>query len=316
MTQWIGQDDSVLVVEPAFAADDSPSRAQARPAGRLADYLALVKPRITTLVVITAYIGFAMGVAGHAWSWITLLGALFGTAFSCMGASVWNQLYERDTDALMSRTANRPLPAGRLRVAEATALAAILSLLGVGLLLIFANAFAATLAAATIITYALIYTPLKRVTSWSTAVGAIPGAAPPVIGFAAATGRVGIEAVLLFAIMFVWQLPHFFAIAWLYRDDYARAGLRMLPVVDRDGSRTFRQILITCFILIPLGVLPTLLRISGMTYFVTAMLAGVMFLWFGLVLMLAPTRKRAKSLFLASLVYLPVVLTVMYIDLI
>ena len=316
MTQLIGQNETVLVAESRFASQGALTPGGGKPVGRFSDYMTLTKPRITTMVVITSYIGFAMGAAGHAWSWVALGGALVGTAFACMGASVWNQIYERDTDALMPRTARRPLAAGRLSNVEAVVLASVLSIAGVVSLDLFANPLAAAVAAATIISYSLIYTPLKRITIWSTAIGAVPGAAPPVIGFAAATGRVGIEAVLLFAIMFVWQLPHFFAIAWLYRDDYARAGLRMLPVIDADGSRTFRQILITCFTLIPLGVLPTLLHISGMTYFFTAMLAGLMFLWFGLVLMLAPSRQRAKSLFLASLVYLPVVLTVMYIDLV
>lgn len=289
---------------------------------RLGDYQVLVKPRITALVVITAAIGFAVAAAGVesgagllAGSWATLLGAVVGTALACMGASVFNQVWERDTDALMPRTANRPLAAGRLSVGEAIALGVVLSAAGVALLWLLANALAAALAAGTIASYAVIYTPLKRVTWLATTVGAVPGAAPPLIGAAAATGRLGLGAWLLFAILFLWQLPHFYAIAWLYRADYAAAGLRMLPVVDETGRRTCRHIVVSCAALLIVGLLPAMAGISGIGYLIAAGLAGAAFLVLGVRFASRPSTGRARVLFLASLVYLPLVMTLMVVDL-
>jgi protoheme IX farnesyltransferase len=284
-------------------------------AGRLSDYKQLVKPRITALVVITATIGFAVASGNQVAHWPMLMATLLGTALACMGASVFNQVWERDTDALMPRTAQRPMPAQRLAVPEALILGSTLAVGGVLLLWLLANALAAAIAAGTILSYALIYTPLKRTTWWATAVGAVPGAAPPLIGSAAAAGEVTLGAWLLFAILFVWQLPHFYAIAWLYRSDYARAGLKMLPVVDADGRRTFRQILITSAALLVVGVLPTFLQIAGWWYFTAAALAGGIFFGLGLRLKHQPTAERARALFLASLIYLPLVMTMMVVDL-
>jgi protoheme IX farnesyltransferase len=304
MTMSRRQNATVLLdQDPSLAACPS----------RLADYATLTKPRITLMVVVTAYIGFAIGDPLDT-GWLLLLATLLGTGLCCMGASAFNQVLERDVDALMHRTRNRPLPAGRLNAAQATTLAFILSILGVTILACLANALAAALAAFTILSYALAYTPLKRVTSLSTLVGAVPGAMPPVIGFAAATRSVDTAAFLLFAIMFVWQLPHFLAIAWLYRDDYARAHLPMLPVIHPDGGSTFRQILMTCLALVPLGLLPTALGISGTLYFATALCCGAIFLAFAVALILVPSRQRARSLFFASLVYLPLVMAMMLID--
>ena len=303
----------VSVIAPAGDADDL-----AAVPSKLSDYAQLTKPRITLMVVITAYIGFALG-ARHLpfadeWSWVMLVGTLVGTALSCMGASVFNQVYERDTDGMMERTRNRPLPAGRVSPREAKIAGAVLSIAGVLLLWATTNGLAASASAFTILTYALLYTPLKRVTTFAVWVGAVPGAMPPVIGYAAATEAVDVPAVLLFAIMFLWQIPHFLAIAWLYREDYARAGLKMLPVVHPDGASTFRQILATCLPLLPLGLLPTLLGVSGLAYFWVALACGLLFLAFAFALVLDPSRSRARKLFFASLVYLPVVLGAMLID--
>jgi protoheme IX farnesyltransferase len=313
-------DDVVAVAGRTPPADVPPTDARlasitATP-GRLADYATLTKPRITSLVVVTAYIGFALGgyaVAG-AWSWLMLAGTLVGTALSCMGASVLNQLYERDTDGLMERTGNRPLPAGRIAPREAAWLGVLLSAAGVAALWLTTNSLAAAASTFTIVTYTLLYTPMKRVSTLAVWVGAVPGAMPPIIGYAAATGTIGTPAWIAFAIMFVWQIPHFLAIAWLYRDDYARAGLPMLPVVEPDGGSTFRQILATCFALLPLGLLPTLLNVSGMAYFVTAFVCGLLFLACAAALVHRPDRTRARRLFFASLIYLPVVLGAMLID--
>lgn len=280
---------------------------------RFADYGTLTKPRITLLVVITAAIGYAMGVhaVGDLWDWTTLVATLLGTGLSCMGASVFNQVYERDTDALMRRTANRPIAAGRMTVREAMLAGIALSLLGVGTLVAFANPLAAALSAFTIFSYALVYTPMKRVSHWALWVGAVPGAMPPVIGYAAATGRIGLAAVLLFSIMFIWQVPHFLAIAWLYREEYAKAGFPMLPVLQPDGRSTFAQILATCLVLLAAGVLPTLVGACGLTYFVVSATAGMLFMGCAFDLALSPTRQRARRVFFASLVYLPVVLGAM-----
>lgn len=281
----------------------------------LNDYKTLTKPSITRMVVITAAIGFVFGVApGAAFPWVTLIIAMVGTALSCMAASVFNQIIERDTDALMDRTKNRPVAAGRVAAKPALLFGTLLTAAGVGLLAAFGLYLAAALCAFTIASYALLYTPLKKHTSLSLLIGAVPGAVPPMIGYAAAANDLGPAAWLLFAIMFVWQVPHFLAIAWLYRDDYAKAKLAMLPVIDPTGLRTFRQTLIGCLLLLPLGILPSAMDVAGKWYFAAAMICGLGFLAFGVLLVLKPTRDNARRLFLASLVYLPVVLTVMLID--
>lgn len=284
------------------------------------DYKTLTKPSITRMVVITAAVGFVFGSSDATGRTIahlpllTLLVAMVGTALSCMAASVFNQVIERDTDALMDRTKRRPVAAGRVAAKPAMWFGALLTVAGVGLLVAFGLYLAAALCAFTIASYALVYTPLKRTTSLSLLIGAVPGAIPPMIGYAAASNTLGPAAWLLFAIMFVWQVPHFLAIAWLYRDDYAKAKLAMLPVVDPTGLRTFRQTLIGCLLLLPLGILPSAIDVAGKWYFAAAMICGLGFLAFGVLLVLKPTRTNARRLFLASLVYLPVVLTVMLID--
>jgi len=301
-------------VEPP--ADALPAGQTAKAPTLLGDYKELTKPRITRMVVITAAIGFVFGSAGTIADlhWPTLLIAMIGTALSCMAASVFNQAMEYDTDALMHRTRNRPLAANRVSIRHAMIFGAVLSALGLGALLAYGLYLAAAICAFTIASYALVYTPLKRRSSLALLIGAVPGALPPMIGYAAAAKDLGPAAWLLFAIMFVWQVPHFLAIAWLYREDYARARLAMLPVIDPTGLRTFRQTLIGCLLLLPLGILPTSMGVAGRWYFTAALLCGLAFLAFGILLVLRPTRDNARRLFLASLVYLPVVLTVMLID--
>jgi len=297
---------------PAAAATGSRT-ASAAPPGRLADFVQMSKPRITLMVVITCAIGFAFGAAAG-WSAWALAATLAGTGFSCMSASVLNQVWERDVDGLMQRTRRRPLAAGRVSPREASAFAILLALAGQGLLWPFAGALAAGLAAFTILSYVFLYTPMKRCSSTATVIGAVPGAMPPLIGYAAASGTLGKAGWLLFAILFLWQLPHFLAIAWIYRDEYARAGMPMLPVLDPSGQSTFRQILLGCMVLLPLSLLPTMLDVAGMVYFFGAMLAGIGFLAFGVALVLEPNRGRARAMFFASLVYLPLVLTLMLVD--
>ncbi len=297
MTQLAGDNKASLVIDNRSA-----------PVARLVDHMALTKPRISLMVVVTAGIGMAMV---PQWTWVTLLGTLFGTALASMGANTLNQVLEQDTDAKMQRTMSRPLPAGRMSTMEALVAGICCSIAGIAILWTLPGALAAALAAATIGAYCLVYTPMKRLSPSALLIGAVPGAMGPVIGYAAAAGRIDVAAWLLFAIMFVWQVPHFLAIAWLYRDQYAAAGLPVLAVLDPTGVRSGRQILIGCLTLLPLGGLPTMLGVSGSIYFFTALACGMMFLAFGIALVIQPSRPRARRLFLASLVYLPVVLTVM-----
>jgi len=314
MTQLTGKNDGLFIGETSAPAWNQI---------RFADVRELVKPRITKMVLITAFIGFVMahrGLDGRTvgqvvtGELVTLLLMLLGTGLSCMGASALNQVLERDTDGLMPRTSNRPLPAGRMHPATACVIGLVLSVLGVSVLAVWTTTAAAFFSAATIASYVLIYTPMKRRSTHATIVGALPGALPPVIGAAAATGGVGTEAILLFVILFLWQLPHFLAIAWLYREDYAKASIPVLPAIEPEGRSTFRQILLGCMVLLPLGLLPTMLHVSGLIYFVGALLAGLGFLASAMVLTVRRTRKAARLAFFASLIYLPLVFGLMLID--
>ena len=299
--------------------------------GRAADYKTLTKPRITLLVMITAAIGFFMAAGRpHAWTWVGLVGTLVGTSLSCMAASVFNQVIERDTDAKMPRTADRPLAAGRVPVGEALALALALTLAGQGLLCLLGTPLASGLAAFTILTYALVYTPLKTRTPWSLYLGTIPGAMPPLIGYAAVTGTLGWSAAeahpaagwasgalgawAIFLIMIVWQVPHFLAIGYLYRDDYAAAGMAMHAVRDPSGRSSFWRAIVWCLALLPVGALPWWWGASGPVALVVTTLCGLGFLAAALHLAARPSRPHARRLFFASLVYLPVVLTVIMLD--
>lgn len=315
MTQLSTKNDLALLL--------GASRLSAWRTVRFADVCQLTKPRITVMVLVTAGIGYLMALRGQqggtiaaalaASPWKLLL-TLVGTGLSCMGASAINQVLERDVDALMPRTRNRPLPTGRMDPAAAAGLGALLSLLGVSVLALGATPLAALLSALTIGSYAFVYTPMKRMGSYATIVGAGPGALPPVIGAAAATGMVGREALLLFLILFLWQLPHFLAIAWLYREDYAAGGIPVLPVEDPHGQSTFRQILLGCVVLLPLGLLPGAVRIAGMMYFIGALLCGLGFLAAAVALALRPSRKAARWTFFVSLLYLPLVYGLMLAD--
>ncbi len=293
------------------------SHANASAQSLLSDLNLLTKPRLTMMVVLTTYIGFLLASkspwAGET-SWLTLTSTLIGVALSCMGASAFNQVYEQDTDALMRRTQNRPVSAGRMSTGVAMLIGVGLCTAGVGLLAVTTNALTAGLSAFTIFSYALVYTPMKRISSVSTIIGAVPGALPPVMGYTAVTGRVTVEAWVLFAILFLWQLPHFLAIAWLYRDEYAKAGMAFLPVIDPAGGSTFRQILLGCLALVPLGLVPTMFGMSGVVYFFGSLAVGIVFLGFGVALVAGRTRRHARALFWASLLYLPLVYGLMVLD--
>ncbi len=280
---------------------------------KLDDYAELAKVRIALMVVITAGVGYAFG-ASSGWTLGSLIAALIGTALSSMGSGALNQLYERDTDGMMDRTKNRPLPGGRMSAREAAMVGGALLAAGLLVLVAFTTTAAAVACVFTAGSYLVVYTPLKRVAWWSMHVGAVPGAMPPVIGYAAASGEVPVEAWALFAIMAIWQVPHFLAIAWLYRTDYAKAGLPMLPVMETDGKRTFRQTLIGSVLLLPAGLWPWYLGMAGPWYAAAATALGVWFLWLAVKLMRKADRASARKLFFASLIYLPVVLVAMVVD--
>ena len=280
---------------------------------RTGDYVALAKPRLNFLVVVSAMAGYAMA-GGETSDALRLIATVVGTALVAGGASAFNQIIERQPDALMQRTRLRPLPDGRLQAGEALAFAAVMSLAGVFALWTGANALSAAVALATLLIYAVVYTPLKQRTSLSTVIGAIPGALPPVIGWAAARDALSQGAWVLFGIVFLWQLPHFLAIAWMYREDYARAGFPMLPVIEPDGRSTARQAVIYTAALLPLSLAPTLIGMTGALYFAAALALTLVFL--GMAVKFARTRTMAdaRRLFFASIIYLPLLWILMIAD--
>src|SRR2546423_12312903 len=270
-------------------------------------YVALTKPDVSFLVVITTAAGFYMGARGPV-SWLHLLHAVFGTLLVAAGTAALNHYMERESDGLMRRTASRPLPSGALRAWEALLFGVTLAAVGVLYLYFAATPLAAGLGAASCLSYLLAYTPLKKRTVWATFVGAFPGAMPPMIGWAAANGSLDVGAWLLFAILFFWQFPHFHAIGWMYREDYARAGIRVLPTVGSEGVGTFRQIFITAPLLIVVSALPSLLGMTGTRYLVAALAANVALLQVCFWAARVKTNARAKWLMHATVVHIPLLL--------
>lgn len=272
---------------------------------RAADFVTLAKPRLNILVVASTLAGYVMG-DGAMSDVLRVIATVGGTGLVAGGASAFNQVMERRTDALMRRTRMRPMADGRVASSEALIYATGLSLAGLAILTLFVNPLSAVVALATLVSYAAIYTPLKLRTSFATVIGAIPGALPPVIGWAAATNTLDRGAWVLFGIVFLWQLPHFLAIAWMYREDYARAGFPMLPVVEPDGRSTARQSVLYAAALVPLSLAPTLVGIATPTYFVAALLLTLAFLV--LTLRFAKSRSvgDARRVFFGSIIYLPI----------
>ncbi len=274
-------------------------------------YLELTKPRLTFLAIVTAVGGFFLAGESVPGTFVFLL---LGTALVGAGAGALNQYLEREADSRMERTRGRPLPSGRISPDAALAFGVACSTAGLAVLALGTNLLAAGLAAATLVSYLFIYTPLKPRTALCTLVGAIPGALPPLIGWAAARGELGLHAWSLFFILFLWQLPHFLAIAWTWREDYARAGFKMLPVLDPEGGSTGRQIVLYCLALIPVSLLPAVMGSFGWLYFLAALASGLAFLGCGLATARARSRPSARRLFFASILYLPVLLTTMTLD--
>lgn len=299
------------LLEPgALDADDASVPVAAAQPGVFADFCELVKARLTSLVLVTTLAGFYMGWDGPM-DFLRLLNTMLGTALVAAGAGALNQLIERGPDALMHRTRERPLPAGRMR--PDTALLIGFGLVAGGLLYLFflVNALSSALAALTMASYVFVYTPLKQVTSLNTLVGAVPGALPPVIGWAAARGTIGVEAGALFTILFCWQMPHFLAIAWLYREDYARGGFVMLTHEDEHGAATGRQAVNYSFALLLVSLTPSLLGMAGREYFLGAFLLGAGMVCCAARMQLAPARIQARQLFFASIIYLPLLLALL-----
>jgi len=282
-------------------------------AQRAADYLILTKPRVVVMVLVTTLAGYYLGAEGTL-SAAVALHALVGTALAAAGTMALNQYMERETDAQMVRTRLRPLPAGRLRPIEGLVLGLALLGAGLGYLAVFTNLLAAGVTATIAASYLLLYTPLKTVTPLCSLVGAVPGALPPVIGWAVARDAIGIEPLVLFGIMFLWQVPHTLAISALYRDDYARAGIRVLPAVDRNGPATALYAIGHCLALLPVALMPTMFGFAGPLYFVAALALGLVFLWSAIALARAGTLDAARRLMFTSLVYLPTLLSVMAFD--
>jgi protoheme IX farnesyltransferase len=280
---------------------------------RTADYVALTKPRLNLLVIATTAAGFYLGTGGTI-DYGLMLHVVAGTALVAGGSAAFNQLVERRADALMERTKRRPVADGRLAPREALVFAAVLSAAGLAWLALATTWLAAAVAGVTLVTYVLIYTPLKPRTSFATVVGAVPGALPPMIGWAAATGTLSREAWILFAIVFFWQMPHFLAIAWLFRDDYGRAGFPMLPVIEPDGRSTAYQVAAYASALVPVSLTPSLVGLAGPAYFLVALILGTAFLAASLRFAVRRTRRDARTLFLASIAYLPLVWVAMIAD--
>ncbi len=280
----------------------------------LQDYIQLTKPRITWLILMSTGVGFFFGALNGGWTWAVLLNTLIGTGLIASGTAALNQWWEREADKKMKRTELRPLAAERISPAGALVFAIGLSIAGFVELWLGANLLTGLLGLFTLLTYLLIYTPLKQRTPHATTVGAIPGAMPPLIGFAAAYGSLTSEAWILFAILFLWQFPHFYAIAWMYREDYSRAGIRMLPVVDPSGEQTARQILFYSLTLIPISLIPRYLGMSGNFYLAGALILGTLYFYSGVLIARHRTRVDARRVLLASIVYLPVLYALMMAD--
>ncbi|MBS4028712.1 MAG: heme o synthase [Ignavibacteriales bacterium] len=291
----------------------SPAIAETRTPSRIADFYELSKPGIMYLALVTTFVGYILAPSESFNIWL-LVHTFLGTAFVAAGGGALNMVMEYDADTLMNRTKNRPIPAGRISYAEGLLFGITSSSVGIVYLLLFVNPLASVLGALTIGGYLFVYTPSKKFTSLSTIIGSFPGAVPPLIGWAAVRNELSLEAWILFAIQYFWQIPHFLAIAWMYRKDYERAGFPMLPVIEPTGATTSTYVVVHCLALIPVSVLPFFFQLSGVIYFTGALALGIVFLLFGILLMKEKTNANAKRLLLASIFYFPLLLGFLFID--
>ena len=286
------------------------------------DYIELTKPRITWLILMSTGIGYFFGLPS-APTWLgflknipllQFLHTILGTGLIASGSAALNQWYERASDVKMRRTAHRPLPAGRLTAGRALTFGVAISVAGFLELWLGVNLLSGVIGFLTLAVYLFVYTPLKSRTWWSTTIGAVPGPMPPLIGYAAAAGALTRESWVLFAILFLWQFPHFYAIAWMYREDYARAGICMLPVVEPDGRSTARQIVLYGIALIPVSLIPSLLGMAGSIYLIGALVLGLWFLYSGVRVALDRTLGRARGVLINSVLYLPLIYGLLLLD--
>jgi len=282
-------------------------------ASRANAYIALTKPDVSFLVLMTTAAGYYMGARGSV-NWLHMSHVIFGTLLIAGGTAALNHYVERESDRYMRRTASRPLPSGVLQPGRALAFGVALAIAGAVDLYVAAGVLASGLGVLTCLSYLLAYTPLKKRTVWATFVGAFPGAIPPMIGWVAATGSLDRGAWLLFGILFLWQFPHFYAISWMYREDYARAGIMMLPVVDREGTRTFRQIILYAAALVGVSLLPAVLGLAGIVYFFGALVVCTALLQVCLWAASNKTNARAKWLMHATVLHIPLLLGLMAYD--
>ena len=296
-------------LNPAAVAEIEPQTLRER----MSAYLELTKPRITFLIVLTAAAGFCLA-SRSSLNYVVFSNAMIGIALLSSGIATLNQYIERDLDGLMRRTATRPLPSHRLVPWEALAFGVVLTVLAEVYLAVLVNPLTAVLGLTVIAGYLFAYTPLKTRTTLSTMVGAFPGAVPPLIGWTAARGEISIEAWVLFAILFLWQFPHFLAIAWMYREDYGRAGILMLPVVEPEGRVTAQQIVVYTVMLLPVSLLPAFLNISGSVYLYGAVILGLAFLYSSIRAAISKSRQSARQLLLASVIYLPLLFILMVLN--
>ena len=279
----------------------------------IAAYLELTKPRILILILLTSIAGFCLASQGSI-NGRLLLHMSVGVGFLAAGIAALNQFFERDIDRVMRRTERRPLPSGRITPAKAGIFGALTSILGIAYLALLINPLSGIMAVLTLGSYIFLYTPLKRKTPLSTVIGAFPGAVPPLMGWVAVRGEIGLEAGVLFFIMFLWQFPHFLAIAWMYREDYARAGICMLPIIESDGRATGRQIVLYALALLPVSLLPTLVGLAGNVYFFGALVLSLGYLYFSVRAAMGRSRLEAKYLLQASIFYLPLLFVLMLLN--
>ncbi|QDV18236.1 Protoheme IX farnesyltransferase 1 [Gimesia panareensis] len=290
-----------------IAVEESKTAARPISLARLADYLELTKPRISTMALISVALGYTLGSA-HSWSLLPLVHALLGIGLVAVGCNSLNQLLEIKSDKLMPRTTGRPLPSGRLSVSEVLVFGILCALAGIFYLAMMVNLLTAFLSMLTLVLYVVVYTPLKRCTSFCTTIGAIPGAMPPILGWTAAGGTLNTASFSIFAIMFLWQFPHFLAIAWLYRHQYHQAGLKMLPAADPAPRMIGWMCVIYATLLIPVSLLPQYVSLAGSVYSAVALVLGIAYLIFSVRFLKDETRQTARELIWCSLIYLPVLL--------
>jgi heme o synthase len=277
---------------------------------KLAAYLELTKPRIAFMLVLTSAAGFYLGTKGN-FDFTVFVNSIIGITLLAFGVATLNQYIERKTDLLMDRTAKRPLPTGKITPNEALIFGILQCVVAELYLLFLVNGLTAALGLVVIVGYVLMYTPLKTRTSASTAIGAIPGAMPPLMGWTAAANEITLGAWILFAMLFLWQFPHFLAIAWMYREQYAKAGIKMLPVVEPEGKITAQQIVIFTILLLPVSIAPYFFGVSGMIYLVGASILGIWFLWTSIQAARAKSNEMARKLLLVSVLYLPIIFALM-----